>query len=90
MNRKSKLIYRIMLASKLHSRNKEISLDTLKQGCCLSDSELLTIIKELEIKKLIISGLLSLVGIISKSFIYLGGLKKWVIKNLFLRLADID
>ena len=50
MNRKSKLIYRIMLASKLHSRNKEISLDTLKQGCCLSDSELLTIIKELEIK----------------------------------------
>lgn len=53
MNRKSKLIYRIMLASKLHSRNKEISLDTLKQGCCLSDSELLTIIKELEIKKLI-------------------------------------
>jgi len=42
-----------MLASKLHSRNKEISLDTLKQGCCLSDSELLTIIKELEIKKLI-------------------------------------
>ena len=28
------------------------------------------------IKKLIISGLLSLVGIISKSFIYLGGLKK--------------
>ncbi len=42
-----------MLASKLHSRNKEISLDKLKQGCCLSDSELLTIIKELEIKKLI-------------------------------------
>ncbi|RJF37331.1 hypothetical protein [Pseudoalteromonas gelatinilytica] len=53
MNRKSKLIYRIMLATKLHSRNKEISLDKLKQGCCLSDSELLTIIKELEIKKLI-------------------------------------
>lgn len=53
MNRQSKLIYRIMLASKLHNRDKEISLDKLKQGCCLSDPELLAIIKELEIKKLI-------------------------------------
>ncbi len=53
MNRKSKLIYRIMLASKLRSHNKEISLDSLKQNCCLSDPELLAILRELEIKKLI-------------------------------------
>ncbi|MBU75691.1 hypothetical protein AAEU31_01945 [Pseudoalteromonas sp. SSMSWG5] len=53
MNRKSKLIYRIMLASKFHSRDKAISLDKLKQGCCLSESELLTVLKELEINRLI-------------------------------------
>ncbi|MGX1112016.1 hypothetical protein ACSSVW_001405 [Pseudoalteromonas sp. MBR-15] len=53
MNRKSKLIYRIMLASKLRSRNKEISLEKLKQDCCLSEFELLTIMKELEIKQLV-------------------------------------
>ena len=53
MNRKSKLIYRIMLASKVNNSNKEISIDNLKQNCCLSETELLNILKELEIKKLI-------------------------------------
>ncbi|MBE0351390.1 MULTISPECIES: hypothetical protein [Pseudoalteromonas] len=53
MSRKSKLIYRIMLASKLRSRNKEISLEKLKQDCYLSEFELLTIMKELEIKQLV-------------------------------------
>ena len=53
MNRKLKLIYRIMLASKVNNSNKEISIDNLKQNCCLSETELLNILKELEIKKLI-------------------------------------
>ena len=53
MNRKSKLIYRIMLASKVNNSNKEISIDNLKQNCCLSETELLNILKELEIKELI-------------------------------------